>query len=101
MRQKFKAFVISALWTVLPCIIAGGIVGFLFISVFWYGTISIAIVTFFYVCQDCIPVRLFAGTMKGLSLWPLLKYGYTSTDKRPVNCCCNDWWLWRHWFYNR
>jgi len=73
----------------------------IFLSAFWYCLIGIAVLAFFYCCLDRIPVRLFAGTMKGLSLWPLLKYGYASTDKRPVNCYCNNWWLWRHWFYNR
>lgn len=101
MGQKFKAFLISIFWSVLPCFLAGGIVGAIFLSAFWYCLIGIAVLAFFYCCLDRIPVRLFAGTMKGLSLWPLLKYGYASTDKRPVNCCCNNWWLWRHWFYNR
>ena len=101
MAIKFKAFVISAFWTVLPCILAGGIVGVIFLSAFRYCVIGIAVLAFFYSCLDRIPVRLFVGKMRGLSLWSLLKYGYASTDKRPVNCCCNNWWLWRHWFYNR
>ncbi|MDD2854666.1 MAG: hypothetical protein HGB32_01165 [Geobacteraceae bacterium] len=84
MGQKFRAFIISASGTALPCLIAGAIVGIFFRSSFWYWTLGIAVLALFYVCLDRIPVRLFAGSMRGLSLWSLLKYGFASTEKRPV-----------------
>lgn len=84
MGRKIRAFVISAIGTVFPCFIAGTIVGLFFISSFWYWLVGIAVLAFFYVCLDRVPIRLFAGTMRGLSLWPLLKYGFASTDKRPM-----------------
>lgn len=84
LARKFEAIVIATLGTSLPCLLAGALVGLLFRSSFWYWTLGIAILAFFYACLDRIPVRLFAGAMKGLSLGRLLKYGYTSTDKRPV-----------------
>ncbi|MDA8430584.1 MAG: hypothetical protein M0T70_15125 [Geobacteraceae bacterium] len=94
MARKIEAIVISAVGTVIPCLFAGAIVGLFFISSFWYWMLGIAFLAFFYVCLDRVPVRLFAGTTKGLSVWQLLKYGYTSTDKRPVycGCCLNDEW---------
>jgi len=82
--SKLKAIIISTIGTVIPCILAGVIVGLFFISSFWYWMSGIAVLAFFYSCLDRIPVRLFAGTMRGLSLWPLLKYGFASTDKRPM-----------------
>lgn len=84
MGQKIKAFALSIFWSVLPCFLAGGIVGAIFLSAFWYCLIGIAVLALFYCCLDRIPVRLFAGTMRGLALWPLLKYGYASTDKKPL-----------------
>lgn len=97
MRQKSKAVVISAFWTVLPCLLAGGIVGLFFISDFWYWTFGIAVPALFYVCLDSIPARLFAGAMRGLSLLPLLKYGYASTEKRSSNYSDDE--IWRYWFF--
>ena len=84
MRLKFKAFIISAFWTILPCILAGGMVGAFFVASFWYWAIGITVLSFFYVGLDRVPVRLFGGAMRGLSLWTLLKYGYASTEKRPI-----------------
>ena len=84
MGMKSKAFIISAVGTVLPSLLAGIIVGLCFRASFWYWTIGIAILALFYVCLDRVPVRLFVGSMRGLSLGGLLKYGYTSIDKRPV-----------------
>jgi hypothetical protein len=104
MGRKFRAFVIAALGTVLPCLFAGAIVGLFFLTSFWYWTLGIAPLAFFYVCLDRIPVRLFAGTIQGLSVWPLLKYGYASTDKRPVYCACclnEEWRLIRYQQYYR
>lgn len=82
--SKMRAIIISAVGTVIPCIIAGAIVGIFFRSSFWYWTLGIAVLAFLYACLDRIPLRLFTGTMKGLPLGGLLRYGYASTDKRPV-----------------
>jgi len=99
MEQKYKACVISIFWTILPCALAGGIIGTIFLSAFWYCLIGITVLSFFYCCLDHIPTRLFAGTMRGLSFWPLLKYGYASTDKRSSNYNSDE--DWRYWFlYN-
>lgn len=84
MRIKLRAFVITVAGTLFPCFLAGTIVGIFFRSSFWYWTLGIATLAFFYACLDRIPVRLFAGVMKGLPLRGLLRYGYASTDKRPV-----------------
>jgi hypothetical protein len=97
--RKIRAFVISAIGTVFPCFIAGAIVGIFFRSSFWYWTLGIAVLALFYVCLDRIPVRLFAGSMQGLSLWSLLKYGFASTDKRSSHYNSDE--EWRYWFlYN-
>lgn len=99
MGQKFRAFVISAAGTILPCLFAGAIVGLFFRASFWYWTTGIAVLSLFYVCLDRIPVRLFVGAMRGLPLWSLMKYGYASTDKRAAYHDAED--DWRYWFlYN-
>lgn len=84
LKLKSKAIIVSTVGTLLPCIMAGVFVGLFFTASFWYWTIGIAGLAFFYACLDRIPVRFFIGAMKGLPLGGLLKYGYTSTDKRPV-----------------
>lgn len=83
-RIKLRAFVVSVVVTVFPCLLAGTIVGVFFRSSFWYWMLGIAALALFYVTLDRIPVRLFAGSLQGLSLWSLLKYGFASTEKRPV-----------------
>lgn len=99
MGTKLRAFTISAVGTGLPCILAGTIVGLFFTATFWYWTIGIAGLTFFYACLDRIPVRFFTGAMKGLPLGGLFWYGYASTDKRSSYYCPED--DWRYWFlYN-
>lgn len=100
--HKIKAFAVSATLSILPCILAGGIVGLFFISSFWYWTIGITVLSFFYVCLDRVPVRLFAGSMRGLSIWSLLKYGFASTEKRPVISAemANEENEWRTMTYN-
>ncbi len=99
MERKIVAIGKSVFWTVLPCALTGGIVGAIFLTAFWYCLTVIAILAFLYCCLDRIPVRLFAGTMRGLSLWPLLKYGYTSTEKRSSHYNSDE--EWRYWFlYN-
>jgi len=101
-RMKLRAFVVSVVGTVLPCFVAGAIVGIFFRSSFWYWTLGIAVLALFYVCLDRIPVRLFAGSMQGLSFWSLLKYGFASTEKRPVISAemVNEENEWRTMTYN-
>lgn len=97
--SKMKAIIISAVGTVIPCIIAGAIVGIFFRSSFWYWTLGIAVLAFLYACLDRIPLRLFTGAMKGLPLGGLFWYGYASTDKRSSYYSPED--DWRYWFlYN-
>ena len=102
LTSKMRAIIISAVGTVIPCIIAGAIVGIFFRSSFWYWTLGIAVLALFYVCLDRIPVRLFAGSMRGLSFWSLLKYGFASTEKRPVISAemVNEENEWRTMTYN-
>ncbi len=94
LARKVEAFVIAALGTILPCLLAGALVGVFFISSFWYWVCGISGLAFFYACLDRIPVRLFTGVLQDLKIRDLLKYGYASTDKRPVycGCCLNDEW---------
>ena len=80
---KLKAITIATAGTILPCLFAGAIVGSFFRASFWYWELGISALSFFYVCLDRIPVRLFEGAVRHLPLLQLLKYGYTSTDFRP------------------
>ena len=99
MTRKIAAIVIAFAGTVLPCLLAGAIVGMFFRSSFWYWTLGIAVMAFLYACLDRIPLRLFTGAMKGLPLNGLFCYGYASTDKRSAYYCSDD--DWRYWFlYN-
>ena len=97
METKFRAFVIAAVGTIIPCLLAGSIVGLFFVTAFWYWTLGIAVLAFFYASLDRIPTRLFVGVMRGLPLGGLLKYGYASTDKRSAYYYPED--DWRYWFF--
>ena len=46
--------------------------------------VGITVLSFFYVCLDRVPARLYGGALSKLPLGRLLKYGYTSTEKRPI-----------------
>lgn len=100
--MKLRAFVVSVFGTVFPCLLAGTIVGVFFRSSFWYWMLGIAALALFYVCLDRIPVRLFVGSTRGLSLWSLLKYGFASTEKRPLisEDIVNEENEWRTMTYN-
>ena len=96
---KTKALLLATLVSILPAIVAGAIVGLFFIKSFWYWTAGIASPALFFICLDRVPVRLFAGAMRGLPLWPLLKYGFVCTDKISSNYNSDE--EWRYWFlYN-
>ena len=84
MRKKFKAFTISAFWTVLPCILAGGIVGIFMPAIIWVCVGYISMFTLFFVIFDRVPVRLYCGSLNNMKILPLLKYGFTSTDHWPI-----------------
>lgn len=102
LKLKSKAIIVSTVWTLLPCLMAGVFVGLFFSASFWYWAVGIAGLTFLYVCLDRVPVRLFDGAMLGLSLWSLLKYGFACTEKRPVISAemMNEENEWRTMTYN-
>ena len=81
---KSKCVFLVTLLVLAPAIASGTIIGLLFINAFWYWAIGISGLVFFYICLDRVPLRLFAGAMRGLPFWQLLKYGYASTDNKPM-----------------
>ena len=102
MRQKFKAFVISAFWTVLPCILAGGIVGAFFVAAFWYWVIGIATISLPWVLMNRVHVRLYNGSLQGKTLIVNLQYGYASTEYYPRHpLFASGWWSWYWGFFRR
>lgn len=101
MVRKFMAFVISALGTVLPCLFAGAIVGFFLPTIFWACLGYIAAFTFFFVIFDRVPVRLYYGSLNSMRILPLLKYGFTSTDRWPIftiSDMLGFGWLYRRYY---
>jgi hypothetical protein len=94
MARKIIAFVISVFWTVLPCVLAGSLVGFFFIKSFWYYALGISILTLPWCLLDRVHQRLYRGHLNGLSLWPLLKFGYTATVLRPAMSAAEyEWYM--------
>ena len=94
LARKFAAVVISAAGTVLPCLIAGALVGCFFTPSFWYWTFGIATLALVYVILDRVPLRLYIGALNGFSLWPLLKYGYAAPELRPTMSAAEyEWYM--------
>ena len=100
MGQKFKALIISAVGTISPCLFAGAIVGLFFASSFWYWTLGIAGLALCYSIIDRVHVRLYIGSLKGLSIWPLLKYGYAAPELRPTMSAAEYEWYMNWVIYN-
>jgi hypothetical protein len=91
---KFRAFVIASIGTIIPCLLAGSIVGLFFISSFWYWMLGIAFLALGYMLLDRVHLRLYIGSLKGLSIWPLLKYGYTAPELRPTMSAAEyEWYM--------
>lgn len=101
MTRRMYAFMISVFLTVLPCLLAGGIVGVFLPKVFWGCVGYVSSFTLFFMIFDRVPVRLYSASLKGQRLLPLLKYGFTSTDKWPVlttSDLLGPGWLYRRYY---
>lgn len=101
MPRKIYAFITSAFWTILPCFLAGSVVGLFFPKIFWACVGYIVAFSAFFMLFDRVPVRLYAGSLKRLKLLPLLKYGYTSTDNWPsltMSDLLGPGWLYRRYY---
>jgi len=102
MTRKFIAVVVSFFWTVLPCFLAGCLVGAFFVKFFWYWAIGIAVITLPWLLLNRVQVRLFHGHLQGRTVPSLLKYGYTSTDFYPKHMLFGGgWWNWYWGFFRR
>lgn len=102
MTRKIYASFTSFFWTVLPCFLAGSLVGIFFIKSFWYWAIGIAVITLPWFLMNRVHVRLFHGHLQGKSFPELLKYGYTSTDFYPrYSLFGGGWWSWYWGFFRR
>ena len=101
MGQKFKAFVLSAFWTVLPCFLAGGAIGIFLPTIFWVCVGYISAFTLFFMIFDRVPARLYYGSLNSMNILPLLKYGFTSTDRWPIlttSDILGFGWLYRRYY---
>lgn len=83
-RLNFKGIFVSAILSFVPAIASGAVIGIIFLNAFWFWVVGITTLGFFYICIDRVPTRLYAGFLRGLPFLQLLKYGYTSTDRRPI-----------------
>lgn len=98
--RKFEAIVIATLGTILPCLLAGALVGCFFPSSFWFWTPGIAALALLYIILDRVPLRLYIGASKGFSLLPLLKYGYAAPELRPTMSAAEYEWYMNWVIYN-
>jgi len=94
MIRKIVAIFIAVAGTVLPCLLAGAMVGVFFIPSFWYWTLGIAVLALCYIILDRVHLRLYIGALKGLSTWSLLKYGYAAPELRPTMSAAEyEWYM--------
>ena len=57
MIRKIVAIFIAVAGTVLPCLLAGAMVGVFFIPSFWYWTLGIAVLALCYIILDRVHLR--------------------------------------------
>ncbi|SNB45441.1 hypothetical protein SAMN06269301_0854 [Geobacter sp. DSM 9736] len=94
MTRKIYAFITSAFWTVLPCFLAGGVVGLFFIKSFWYWAIGIASLAFIWCLLDRVHLRLYRGCLDRSGMWHMLKYGYAKPVLRPAMSAAEyEWYM--------
>lgn len=104
MTRKIYAIITSFFWTVLPCLLAGSLVGVFLPNIFWGCVGFIFVFTIFFMIFDRVPVRVYAGSLEGLSILPLLKYGFTSTDRWPTLTAADllgPGWLYRRYYRSK
>lgn len=101
MGQKFRAFVISTVGTVTPCLLAGGLIGIFLPNIFWGCVAYISAFALFFMIFDRVPVRLYHGSLNNMRILPLMKYGFTSTDRWPIltiSDILGVGWLYRRYY---
>jgi len=101
MVRFFRAIVISAVGTVLPCLLTGGIVGVFLPKIFGVCVAYISVFALFFMIFDRVPVRLYHGSLNNMRILPLMKYGLTSTDRWPIltiSDILGFGWLYRRYY---
>lgn len=84
MKRKIAAIFIAVAGTVLPCLLAGAMVGLFIPSIFWGCVAYISAFALFFMMFDRVPVRLYHGTLNHMRISQLIQYGFTSTDRWPI-----------------
>ncbi|ABK97876.1 hypothetical protein Ppro_0241 [Pelobacter propionicus DSM 2379] len=102
MTRKIAAIVIAVAGTVLPCLLAGAMVGIVFRSNFWIWTLGLAAISFPWMLMNRVHTRFYRGALIGKSLSKNIKYAYTSTEYYPkTSLFSNSWWNWYWVFFRR
>lgn len=77
-RSKMGAFFVAAVLTSVVAMLPGVIIGNIFKNAFWTCIFSITLPLWLYIIYDEFPKRIFYGYREGMTLIPLLMYGFTS-----------------------
>jgi hypothetical protein len=98
-RLKLPAFFFALFGTAITCLLAGCLVGVIFLNIFLYCAIGIAVISLPYVLMDRVHLRLYHGYSDGKKFWPLVKYAFTSTDYWPrYPFFWGGWYRWWYWW---
>jgi len=68
LARKFEAIVVATFGTILPCLLAGALVGFVFRSNFWTWTLGLAAISFPWMLMNRVHIRFYRGVLNGKSL---------------------------------
>jgi len=102
MTRKIAPLVIAVAGTVLPCLLAGTLVGVVFRSNFWIWTLGLAAISFPWMLMNRVHTRFYRGILSGKSLIENIKYAYTSTEYYPrTSLFGSSWWNWYWGFFRR
>ncbi|MFZ4857717.1 MAG: hypothetical protein ACOYL3_15095 [Desulfuromonadaceae bacterium] len=102
MIKKIAAIFIAVAGTVLPCLLAGAVVGLMFISSFWIWALGLTTISFPWMLMNRVHTRFYHGYLNGKTLFENLKYAYTSTEYYPTTSLFGaSWWNWYWGFFRR
>ena len=65
LARKLQAIVVSAVGTVLPCLLAGALVGVVFRTSFWIWTLGLAAISIPWMFMNRVHTRFYRGTLNG------------------------------------
>ena len=95
LRTVIAAFY-AIIWTVVPCLIAGVMVGAFFRNVFWWCVAIVGGAALFFAVGQNTQARLYVASLKRQKFLAALKYGWFHHDFCPDYSWAPDYFTMRY-----